>query len=77
MIDPENLLTIELLVKYSFLYRQNLLHFKFELAKFDPKFSLEKVAVDPLLQVSPRAFFADYEGIYCPQDISVLIDPNQ
>ena len=32
MIDPENLLTIELLVKYSFLYRQNLLHFKFELA---------------------------------------------
>jgi formylglycine-generating enzyme required for sulfatase activity len=34
MIDPENLLTIELLVKYSFLYRQNLLHFKFELAQY-------------------------------------------
>jgi hypothetical protein len=41
------------------------------------KFSLEKIPIDLLLQVSPRAFFADYEGIYCPQDISVLIDHNQ
>jgi formylglycine-generating enzyme required for sulfatase activity len=49
--------------------------------QFDPKFSLEKVDVAPLLQVSPRAFFVDGTFTFGSQDTSVLpmptIDHNQ